>query len=253
MSTQNPNEGMTIEAPYEETGPNDPNADPSAAADDGGDNHTPDQVDGNEPQDEGSNDTPSPDQEGDQKGDQEGDQSSSNAVASTLKAAGLNMDDFTREFTESGTLSEESFQKLEKAGFPRPLVEQYLAGAKVNVTIAKEQEAAIKGTVGGPEAYKALTQWAADNLNADEIEAYNNIMASGDIKAIKFAVAGLKARYDAQAEPNLIGGNARSTVTKTDVFRSAAEVVAAMKDPRYGKDPAYTRDVEMKLARSDVF
>lgn len=245
MSTQNPNEGMTIEAPYEETGPNDPNAAPSAAADDVGDNHTPNQVDGNEPQDEGSNDTPSP--------DQEGDQSSSNAVASTLKAAGLNMDDFTREFTESGTLSEESFQKLEKAGFPRPLVEQYLAGAKVNVTIAKEQEAEIKGTVGGPEAYKALTQWAADNLNADEIEAYNNIMASGDIKAIKFAVAGLKARYDAQAEPNLIGGNARSTTTKTDVFRSAAEVVAAMKDSRYGKDPAYTRDVEMKLARSDVF
>jgi hypothetical protein len=246
MSTQNPNEGMTIEAPYEETGPNDPNAAPSAAAaDDGGDNHTPNQVDGNEPQDEGSNDTPSP--------DQEGDQSSSDAVASTLKAAGLNMDDFTREFTESGTLSEESFQKLEKAGFPRPLVEQYLAGAKVNVTIAKEQEAEIKGTVGGPEAYKALTQWAADNLNADEIEAYNNIMASGDIKAIKFAVAGLKARYDAQAEPNLIGGNARSTTTKTDVFRSAAEVVAAMKDSRYGKDPAYTRDVEMKLARSDVF
>ncbi len=245
MSTQNPNEGMTIEAPYEETGPNDLNAAPSAAADDGGDNHTPNQVDGNEPQDEGTNDTPSP--------DQEGDQSSSDAVASTLKAAGLNMDDFTREFTESGTLSEESFQKLEKAGFPRPLVEQYLAGAKVNVTIAKEQEAEIKGTVGGPEAYKALTQWAADNLNADEIEAYNNIMASGDIKAIKFAVAGLKARYDAQAEPNLIGGNARSTTTKTDVFRSAAEVVAAMKDSRYGKDPAYTRDVEMKLARSDVF
>lgn len=246
MSIQDPNEGMTIEAPYDETGPNDPNATPST---DGGDNHTPDQVDGNEPQDEGSNDTPSPDQDG----DQEGDQSSSDVVASTLKAAGLNMDDFTREFTESGTLSEESFQKLEKAGFPRPLVEQYLAGAKVNVTIAKEQEAEIKGTVGGPEAYKNLTQWAADNLNADEIEAYNSIMASGDIKAIKFAVAGLKARYDAQAEPNLIRGNARPAATKTDVFRSAAEVVAAMKDSRYGKDPAYTRDVEMKLARSDVF
>jgi hypothetical protein len=66
-------------------------------------------------------------------------------------------------------------------------------------------------------------------------------------------VAGLKARFDAQAEPNLIRGNARPTVTKTDVFRSAAEVVTAMKDSRYGKDPAYTRDVEMKLARSDVF
>jgi hypothetical protein len=244
MSTPNQNEGMTIEAPYEETGPNAPNETPPA---DGGENPTPDQqmgVDGNEPNNEDGDNPPSSDQEGDQSAD---------AVAGALKAAGLNMDDFTTEFTESGTLSEESFQKLEKAGFPRPLVEQYLAGAKVNVTIAKEQEAEIKGTVGGPEAYKSLIQWAGENLGADEIEAYNSIMASGDIKSIKFAVAGLKARFDAQAEPNLIRGNARTTTPKTDVFRSTAEVVAAMKDSRYGKDPAYTRDVEMKLARSDVF
>lgn len=243
-ATTNPNEGMTIEAPYEVSGPNDPNATPPA---DGGENPTPDQqmgVDGNEPDNEGGDNPPSPDQEGDQSAD---------AVAGALKAAGLNMDDFTTEFTETGTLSEESFQKLEKAGFPRPLVEQYLAGAKVNVTIAKEQEAEIKGTVGGPEAYSQLTQWAKENLDVEEIEAYNQIMFSGDIKSIKFAVAGLKARFDAQAEPNLIRGNARPTVTKTDVFRSAAEVVTAMKDSRYGKDPAYTRDVEMKLARSDVF
>jgi hypothetical protein len=245
MSTQNPNEGMTIEAPYEETGPNDPNMTPPPA--DGEANDVPDQpmdVDGDEPKDESGDDTPSSDQEGDQ---------STDAVSGALKAAGLNMDDFTTEFTETGSLSEESFQKLEEAGFPRPLVEQYLAGAKVNITIAKEQEAEIKGTVGGPEAYTKLIQWAAENLGADEVEAYNSIMTSGDLKSIKFAVAGLKARFDAQAEPHLIRGNARTTTPKTDVFRSAAEVVTAMKDSRYGKDPAYTRDVEQKLARSNVF
>ena len=236
--TTNPNEGMTIEAPYEVAGPNDPKA------------ATTPTTDGNEP----DKNAPSPEQELAQElAQKQGQSTAEDAVAGALKAAGLNMDDFATEFTETGTLSEESFQKLEKAGFPRPMVEQYLAGAKVNVTIAKEQEAEIKGTVGGPEAYSKLTQWAAENLGAEEIEAYNSIMASGDIKAIKFAVAGLKARYDAQAEPHLIRGNASPTTTKTDIFRSSAEVVAAMKDQRYGKDPAYTRDVEMKLARSDVF
>lgn len=236
--TTNPNEGMVIEAPYEVAGPNDPKAVDTPT--DGGENPTPNQQ-------QQQSDTP------EQELAQKQGQSAEDTVSSALKAAGLNMDDFAAEFTETGTLSEESFQKLEKAGFPRPMVEQYLAGAKVNVTIAKEQEAEIKGTVGGPEAYSKLTQWAAENLGAEEIEAYNSIMASGSIKAIKFAVVGLKARYDAQAEPHLIRGNASPTTTKTDVFRSAAEVVAAMKDPRYGKDPAYTRDVEMKLARSDVF
>ena len=42
-------------------------------------------------------------------------------------------------------------------------------------------------------------------------------------------------------------------VGNQDEFRSTAQVVAAMKDPRYGKDSAYTKDVEQKLGRSSVF
>jgi hypothetical protein len=37
-----------------------------------------------------------------------------------------------------------------------------------------------------------------------------------------------------------------------DVFRSQAEVVAAMGDPRYDRDPAYRQDVFDKLDRSNV-
>ena len=37
-----------------------------------------------------------------------------------------------------------------------------------------------------------------------------------------------------------------------DVFRSQAEVVAAMSDARYENDPAYRQDLIAKLDRSDV-
>ena len=37
-----------------------------------------------------------------------------------------------------------------------------------------------------------------------------------------------------------------------DVFRSQAEVVQAMSDPRYDNDPAYRNDVFEKLGRSNV-
>ena len=37
-----------------------------------------------------------------------------------------------------------------------------------------------------------------------------------------------------------------------DVFRSQAEVVQAMSDPRYDRDPAYRSDVFQKLERSNV-
>jgi hypothetical protein len=50
---------------------------------------------------------------------------------------------------------------------------------------------------------------------------------------------------------SLLSGNAKPAAK--DEFRSTAEVVAAMKDKRYGKDTAYTKDVEVKLGRSNVF
>jgi hypothetical protein len=40
--------------------------------------------------------------------------------------------------------------------------------------------------------------------------------------------------------------------TPTEVFRSQAELVKAMDDPRYENDPAYRRDVLNKLDRSDL-
>jgi len=39
----------------------------------------------------------------------------------------------------------------------------------------------------------------------------------------------------------------------SDVFRSNAEVTAAMKDPRYENDTAFRQDVRDKLERSEVF
>ena len=41
--------------------------------------------------------------------------------------------------------------------------------------------------------------------------------------------------------------------TEPTLVSDKAQVVAAMKDPRYGKDTAYTQDVEDKLGRSSVF
>ena len=42
------------------------------------------------------------------------------------------------------------------------------------------------------------------------------------------------------------------TSTSQDVFRSQAELVAAMSDARYDRDPAYRQDIIEKLDRSDL-
>ena len=48
----------------------------------------------------------------------------------------------------------------------------------------------------------------------------------------------------------MLTGNAPKTSGQQ--FRSQAEVVQAMQDPRYDNDPAYRADVMEKLSRSDV-
>ena len=96
-----------------------------------------------------------------------------------------------------------------------------------------------------------MVQWAGQNLDAKTIATFDDIVAKGNIDAIKFAVQGLKSQYlnAVGFEGTMVQGKAPQT-TK-DVFRSQAELVAAMNDRRYDNDPAYRQDVIQKLERSD--
>jgi hypothetical protein len=48
----------------------------------------------------------------------------------------------------------------------------------------------------------------------------------------------------------MLTGKAPST--KGDQFKSQAQVIEAMNDPRYEKDPAYRKEVADKLERSNL-
>ncbi len=170
-----------------------------------------------------------------------------------LKVAGLEMGEFTKEFWENGQLGEESYKKLEEAGFPKAVVDTYIQGLQAGQVVAQQTVREIQESVGGPEAYRNITQWAGANLSQAEIDSFNAITGSNNPDLIKMAVAGLKARYDAYAgsNPKLVSGRSKGA-EKGDVFRSTAELTKAMSDPRYQEDDAYRREVAEKLARSEI-
>lgn len=116
--------------------------------------------------------------------------------------------------------------------------------------LTNEEVSQIKGLVGGDEGYKQMIEWAGSNLNEQEINMYDQVMDSGNPAAAYFAVQALAARFqDAQGvDGNLITGKA--PVASQKGFRSQAELVAAMSDPRYDNDPAYREDVMKKLENS---
>ena len=120
------------------------------------------------------------------------------------------------------------------------------------VEITEAQINQIKNSAGGEREYASIINWAKSNLPKESIQAFDEVVNSGSVQAIQLAVAGLKSEYNNAngVEGKMVTGKAAPN--KGDVFRSQAELVRAMNDPRYDNDPAYRQDVIEKLDRSDL-
>ena len=167
--------------------------------------------------------------------------------------------DASKEYFDNGNkLSPETLAKFAS------LSSQDLIKAYMEVQATQPQQAAppaeittaqinqIKNSAGGEKAYANIVNWAKTNLPQDQVQAFDEVVNTGSVQAIQLAVSGLKAEYD-----NANGVEGRMVTGKTapnngDVFRSQAELVRAMNDPRYDNDPAYRQDVIEKLDRSDL-
>ena len=118
--------------------------------------------------------------------------------------------------------------------------------------ISEAQVNQIKNAAGGEAAYSNIINWSKANLPKEQLSAFDNVVDTGNVQAINLAVAGLKAQYDNAngVEGRMVTGKAPTN--SGDVFRSQAELVAAMSDARYDRDPAYRQDIIEKLDRSDL-
>ena len=167
-----------------------------------------------------------------------------------MDKVGLNFDTFQQEYIENGELSDKAYDALDKAGFPKGLVDAWIQGQEA---LQNDMNNQVYSSVGGKEAYDQMLDWAKDNLSEDDITAFNVSVDSGEANLVKFAVQGLQARYRAEVggEPQLTQGAVSDSSGGS--FQSAAELTAAMRDPRYAKDPSYRQSVASKLQRSSVF
>jgi hypothetical protein len=178
-------------------------------------------------------------------------------IGGKLDEAGIDFQEMNVRWQQSGTLESEDYDQLAKAGFNRDMVDAYLSGlqykAAQDTALSVKEVASIKESLGGEAEYSKMIQWAGDNLSPEEVEGFNQIINTQPMAAVKMAVTGLYARYTAVEgrEPKLIGG--RASKGSSDKFESTAQLVEAMSDPRYSKDPAYQRKVQEKLGRSSIF
>ena len=163
-----------------------------------------------------------------------------------------------KHFEENnGTLSDEMIDKLGTAGLNKELVESYLKGVRDELgfqppqpTLSDAEVSEIKGIANGEEGYQSLMEWAANNLNKEDTKNYDDVLATGNKTAIKFAVKALMGQYeDANGRDSKIVTGKESP---QESYRSMAEVVRDMNKPEYTQDQAFRDDVLRKLSASNL-
>jgi|688.fasta_scaffold01478_18 hypothetical protein len=191
-------------------------------------------------------------QQSDSKETNEGEKESEKSEDKTEDAPKTHdLSKFSEEWAEKGELSETSYEELQKLGYPKEFVDTYIEGFQA---LQDRQVGEVYKTVGGEDNYKSMIEWASNSLSKEEVDAYDSMVTSEDSTQAKLAVKGLWSQYVAAngKQPKLIGGSQGGASSSTSPFRSTAEVVKAMSDPRYANDSAYRKDVEKRLEISDV-
>ena len=156
--------------------------------------------------------------------------------------------ELSEEFDATGDVSEDSRDRLAQSGIPRQMIDNYVNSQKV---VAEQVVQDTYTAVGGEDNYNAMLTWAAQNLPDEEIDSFNDLV-NADQATMRMAVSGMFARFNQAQGVPLLQGETGNTIPNSGAFQSRAQVVEAMSDPRYKKDPAFRQQVYTRLQNSNV-
>ena len=160
---------------------------------------------------------------------------------------GESVADVYQALQQNGELTDDVYEKFEKAGVPKELVDH--VQELENYKAANE----MKSVTSDVEDYGALQKWAGENLSEKEVSIYDNIIQTGTLDEMRFAVNNLNARMQGNTAPK------QSRLIKADAiaqaeggYESQAQMLQDMADPRYKSDSAYRAAVARKAGKSNI-
>ena len=176
-------------------------------------------------------------------------QQANNDLKNDLVSKGIDWNVLTKEYEDTGDLSEQSRAALEKAGYPKSVVDAYIRGMEA------ENERVANRVIeygGGRDKFVQLQNFAASQ--SDEYKKmWNDTINSGNLLAIRTMLAGVRLDMEAvqgTQNPTITGKGSSAGSGDGTGFSSKKEMIKAMSDPRYGKDKAYTHEIERKVMKS---
>tara|TARA_R110000822_G_C15294877_1_gene491403 strand:+ start:41 stop:868 length:828 start_codon:yes stop_codon:yes gene_type:complete len=152
---------------------------------------------------------------------------------------------YEQEFVEKGSLSDTSYANLEKMGFTRTQVDQYIQGQQA---YAETVRGSIYESVGGQQEYVDIINWASVNMPPATIKEYNSAVDAVDKDKVIAQLEYMKFKRD-QAQPQTretrrLEGNAPTSGLQP--YTDKNEWQKAATDRLYGKDAKYTNMVDQR-------
>lgn len=167
-----------------------------------------------------------------------------------LVSKGVDFTGLENEYMNNGKLSQQSYETLEKAGYPKAVVDGMLAGWEAASTRFVND---VYTLAGGQEEFARIQQFVSSQPQ-DVINAFNATLDSENLTQIRMAIEGIKGQMVKQygtQRPSIVG-NAAPSIDRSG-YESTDEMIKDMSDPRYQKDPKFTREVYRKVKYSKLF
>lgn len=150
-----------------------------------------------------------------------------------------------------GTLTEETQAGLTKLGVTPEITGLFYAGIQ---SIISQRANDVQALAGTPEEYKSVVDWGIQNLDAGEQavfnEALDKALYEGDTSAIKLMIPAVRAKMAGEG-PSYVASRIDGNPGATKPFANQSEQNQAIQDRRYGRDAAYTREVETRIGASN--
>ncbi|HHL2528218.1 TPA: hypothetical protein ACQ317_004163 [Yersinia enterocolitica] len=163
-----------------------------------------------------------------------------------------------QEYIDTQKLSEDSLKQLEEHGFSRKFVNNYIAGQQAMV---ERMAQGLVNFVGGSDNWEAITDYLEKN-DTDTLDSLQEALDSNNIRQVK-TILTLTQKTINSTKTEKFGTKSNRSITKSAKpqiqtqtntvkgFTSTQEMVDAMSDKRYSRDPKYRSEVEAKVLRSN--
>lgn len=202
-------------------------------------NQTPPEEAGKEPPKEKEEDKKQDEKEDEEK------QKDDKEIKDVLTQNGLDYAALEEEYIANGSFTQETLDKLHKAGFSDEFIEAFVEGKKA---IAEKELNELAEVIGGRETYDNVIQWAATNLTDDVKYSINAVRDKNILKLILPTLKNDMEKKEGKAPTFQMQG--KTAAIPENIFESKQQMMEAIRDKRYIQDPAYAAKVTAKIRAS---